>query len=733
MFPSPMSLSQRQIVVGGSVLLSCVWLTGAFTRSAAMNVRDAIRPNTRRTPRVLFSSTQEYQSNLRNNEIPIEGLALSGETVEKWNDVHYLIKELQIQIPSLLTTPLSLEAAKRTYTETVRLLIDDVELASSRDELMGLNQALVLAGTATARAASFLQQRNDTNTPLPPVVTCRLGVNTNLTTLHVEWEVANPSTSGESLLELNPETRKIASHRLECVRWNGQEQDASTIGRFLSTSRQAMIGLQQVPFLQPFLSLSSPILNQVRDEFMIQQQLSQPVSSNNNNEGISPPVFVVTDPTAEKSPKWIPVDDYKLPTDQSFPFPGSTQWPAYVASHQMITTFCRETIPALKTNNKGLTALFTPQARLYATDGSLLLQGADRLAHFYQSLATWRQRSFGSSWSCDRALVLNTLSPKIQVEYTTQNPIPGDGALVRGVDVYTLVDPSKNEEPLIEEIRQTSLVVGEGKNSLDGVWLMRSLATAIETGRFRTPTDYSSFWMDLLQLSPPPLQKPNGEKSKLTAGHKRRSDRAALNVYRIMESLHDDICNLVIVEKSSSSPLNAVVLRPPVSEFLSENVKLSGYLEETLLRGRVAYNRNVGLSLRTLRASLKSGQVSSDKAPTVRVELTAEGNVRCALTLHLKVQASIAGLRVDTFPLKFGLMAEYVVCPETGLIQQHRLLESRINGQLTPADVVSRGILRFSSSGETSSDNSGPDDMNDAVLQTIIDTVSWVRSLGRDS
>ena len=673
----------------------------------------------------------------------IEGI---DDDLEHRNGIHKLIQTLQDQIPTLLSIPLTPQSAARTYSSNVRLLLVDEksELASSRDELINLVQAFDLVLSTSTRAGSFLTNSVSKVPPTPPMVQCRLGLNQTLETIQVEWQtdftsllLAPSKLEGRSLLEVDSDTQKVAVHRLLEVRWNGQEQDAASIGRFLSTSRQAVLSLQQAPFLQPFLS--SPILTQVRDEWIQQQQIS-PSDSNRTDA----PVFVVTGNATDDPSSWTPVDDFYTvrgnydATNQTIPFPGSKRWTAYAAMHQTIVTFCKQVVPALSGQHstaKKLKSYFLPQARLYARDGSLLLQGASRLANFYHSLAIWRERSFGS-WTCQRIQVLSPsgTTPQIQIDYKTSNQIPGSGAPLQayGCDVYTLapVDQGK-EDPssgaaMIEKVEQSKFVIGNGEGQQDGVWLMRSLATAIETGRFQADDDSTSFWIDLLQRFSTTSSAKN-EKSKPKVkppNFPRRPDREALIVYRIMEALHMELRNLVDPASPSTEP--------PASSFLSENVKLIGYLEETLLRGLTAYSRSVVLAMASLRAGIQSGGIVWEKDPSVQVGLTDKGNVQCSLTLYLRLKAPLTNLpgikelNGTGFPLRLQLISEYVLCPEEGMILKHRLLETRVNGQLTPGDVVSGWIQRFS--GGTSS-SSGTEELSEQWLQAIRDTTTWFRSL----
>jgi hypothetical protein len=158
----------------------------------------------------------------------------------------------------------------------------------------------------------------------------------------------------------------------------------------------------------------------------------------------------------------------------------------------------------------------------------------------------------------------------------------------------------------------------------------------------------------------------------------------------------------------------------------------------------------VGLLVASLRAALRTGRVQAEQSkPSVQVELTAKGNIRCSVTLYLKILPIPEGfpgldsnvLLQTSLPLKIGLVSEYVIDADTGLISQHELVESRVNGQLTPSDIVSQWIRRRqipmiggSTRGDSDSDsNSNNATAEESWMQTALDTVNWVRSLNKSS
>ena len=69
------------------------------------------------------------------------------------------------------------------------------------------------------------------------------------------------------------------------------------------------------------------------------------------------------------------------------------------------------------------------------------------------------------------------------------------------------------------------------------------------------------------------------------------------------------------------------------------------------------------------------------------------------LTLFLKIETftglpNLLNIPSTGLPLKVELITEYVLDPDSGRIVQQRLVESRLNDQLTPGDFLSRVLLR---------------------------------------
>jgi hypothetical protein len=730
---------------------------------------------------VLYGSLPSTETSLI---LDITGI-LSPTQFKKRSALHETLNELRQQIPRLLSVPLSEASAEKVYTEKTRLAVGpenlSVELSSDRTELISLCNAFVLALAASLQASSMFsslipRQQQSSNSQKEPSVECQIALvipnsdvhmNQDFNTLEVRWEAlipiqqpmasSNTVLRGVSRLILDPESNKIASHQLLNVYINDSLLESNAVGQSLASLRQTVKGIQGSPLFQPLLSAttSSPValsalevFQQARDDF-INRQLSQMEA-----EPKLAPLFVLANSNTSNSTllasnqtSWVPIDSYSVAQSEItlFPLPGTSLWPVYASCHRLAETFVEKIIPMLsgRDDNTFEDTLFHPNARLYASDGSTLLRTGTLLAGYYKSLAALRLGT-GTTWALKNVRVLRwdiklgsdptKVMVEIEVEFSTEVSVPGSSSVaVSGMDLYTVSSllnaDIERSRSCIEEVQQKQLSIGDNLKSSETLLLMRSVASAIESSSGRMPFS-DGFWFDLLRrLSLNDAKRPI---QRTTNRLPIRSDNAAMTVYRIMEALHQDLMFALLSSDLDNGSTKFVL--PPGSVFMSENVQLIGYLEEPLLRGRTSYNQAYQVAVQSLRAALKSKSVLSVKEPTVQVELNASGNIVWSLSLFLKVSAPFVfalpgweGASVNNnsnslSSINIAVKSEYCLCPETGQILQHRLLESRINGRLTPGDVVSRLIKQ---SGSETSDEADPLDW----LRISLESVEWLRFL----
>mgnify|MGYP000926488221 CR=1 FL=1 len=96
------------------------------------------------------------------------------------------------------------------------------------------------------------------------------------------------------------------------------------------------------------------------------------------------------------------------------------------------------------------------------------------------------------------------------------------------------------------------------------------------------------------------------------------------------------------------------------------------------------------------------------------------GIVTIALLTVLLVSCGLGGGReISLIPVENGDEFQYI--DKEGKIREHNLLESRLNGVLTPGDMLTRWIKRLTREEEIATKPS--------AMDSLMDAVSWVRSM----
>ena len=598
---------------------------------------------------------------------------------------HKTIKALRQDIPLLLYKPYTEETASQFFTLETEILFgkDDYVLANSREELISLQNALILAVQGPLRATNLLSRQNRT----APVINCKFKPqNENASEIIVEWDVraAISNTNFSGISELQLRNGKVGVHRLRKVRLNGQSQDAETVGNALSRIRQTVRSLQQAQTIQSTIGPFGSILSQYRDDLMRQLDIVLP-----SKKPIAPIFF---DSSNDKTFGTC---------NTAQPMPGTLPWECYARSHEAIIKFVDQIIPKLALAPSDapfdLQELFAPDSEMFGLDGKILISGGPRLAKFYQSLASWRRRSL-TTWTLVGANAVEWREGKPQVQISFVTDLPGSQASLAGIDLYALdLDPD-SDRIRVKSVHQMNMSIGDSSKQKDLSLFMRGIVDFVENDSFANADEQwiTDLWQRLRSSN-----KRNGlsqatsvdsdNKSKKQLKAPARSDAAAATVYRIMIALHNDGKDLV----------DSSILRnhPPALDFMIENVQLRGLLNEVIVRGRSSYQQSLGVSIGSLKSSIQGKRITSDKGPLTKVELTPSGNIRYTLTLFLKIETfagipNLLNIPSSGLPLKVELITEYILDPDSGRIVQHRLLESRLNDQLTPGDFLSRVLLR---------------------------------------
>ena len=162
---------------------------------------------------------------------------------------------------------------------------------------------------------------------------------------------------------------------------------------------------------------------------------------------------------------------------------------------------------------------------------------------------------------------------------------------------------------------------------------------------------------------------------------------------------------------------------------------MSGLLGEVLVRGDQSYRRLLGVAISSLRAAIQTNTVRLAATPKPTIEVTSHGKIKVQLVLALWVTPQLPlgkgsmGQSQDSnqgfgVPLKIEITSEYIV-DETGRIREHIILESRLNGVLTPGDAFAKWIK-----GLTREEDEGSNSRS--AFDSLMDAMAWVRSMQAD-
>ena len=646
------------------------------------------------------------------------GDLLSPDEFERRQQKDGTIRALSVLVPLSLTKPLTTLSTQKVFEDNVQLTVlvdsEEIPLLRNCEELISLSDVLVLSTAAAQQANSLFGGSSGAR------LECQIVTDPYSPSIMIPWRATVPVFPGTlpsgngmmnlleglSQFQLNS-AGKVDKHIIRKASWNGQSLQGPTIGQALKALQSTMTNLQKSPIFRG----SNALLEQAATAASSLYADAEPSTSTGT--------VLVTD-SIETITGWITNSTYRG-DNSSIPLPGTEEWNDYAAAHNNLVELREVVIPTLSSLlQDDISKYIDPNAMLLDIKGNVILQGQESLSNYFQSLVLARKGT-GGSWMLENFTVLDWRQRLASVQYTASNtPLT-----ITGRDVYTLSN-TMNEFPVIQEIRQTELTVAtiDGSVALDGAWLMTNLASAVE--RSSSPTTIApvirNLFSDIL-FQPNNNNNKNVKTSPLFKKSPRKvTQTAAANAYYVMMELHERLPNL----------LNSTI--PPLAAYMSDGVELKGYLGETLLRGSTAYNRAVGSLLATTHQALDQKRLFLDSSrppvPPPRIELTPLGRIRVSLMFHFRAPGPISA------PLSLELVSDYVMDPQTGLVMQHRLVETRVNGQLTPGDVLSRSLAGFFNLEGTLQGGAGSTSPlsttrrnSDDLLQTVTDVVSWLRSL----
>ncbi|CAJ1951986.1 unnamed protein product [Cylindrotheca closterium] len=522
---------------------------------------------------------------------------------------------------------------------------------------------------------------------------------------------------------------------------------------------------------------------EMRDGILEQVATAASASSRNDKTILPvPPVVVVN--SIETVKGWVSTEPFNLTiTSQDTPLPGTDEWNEYITAHESLTEFCNQVIPMLAGTTTGKSkssplspilvdeSVFASNVTFKGIDGSTLMKGRGLVGNFYQSLSLARKMGTGQDWTVTKCCVLDWRKRTIAIDYKATNSIPPRWK-IQGRDMYVLSSSSSSSSShegdtqsraVIQEIQQLDFQASaaDGNLFLDSSWLMKNLVRAVEQGRNvanggsdgNGMVNFGEVISEILLQQGGNLglgggllrsQQSNGETdlksksmSKSMSKSNKFSEKAGANAYYLMASLLEQYQGLF---DDTTTDRRTVT---PGAEFMGENVELQGYLGEPLVRGRNIYNRVLGTLLARTRQAIVQKQlsiVSNMKKSPPKVELIAFDTVRLYLSYSFRLAAprllpeiplpnqngATAFGSGSSLPLKIELVSDYKLDPNSGQVTVHKLVETKVNGQLTPGDMLSRWIQRFLKldSGSVGTSNGASDEF----FQTFVDAVSWFRT-----
>ena len=475
---------------------------------------------------------------------------------------------------------------------------------------------------------------------------------------------------------------------------------------------------------------------------------------------------------------FIPVliDQFRTTT----PVVGSTKFVKYAIMHKSLSSFAKFGLDVLagntvSTDTEDVRTLFTTDAELVTygnviagsndrRDYITLLRGAGKLADFFRSLALFRDSTRGD-WQTT-SMMADMEKQQLIISWKTETPLR-----IEGTDSFIFESPtlsSSQRLPLCsdgnaeEVVRLCSSYFNDDKTDIvpvkirriesnkfivagvtaDSAWAQTFVSAALRSGLTEnTPLPDTTIIKLLRSLTSQQKKSPTTMKNPTTSDSPFPSldDDAAISFYNILRALHNDILNIATVGFAST----------PADEYLTDTIELRGLLGEVLVRDQKNYRRVLGIVTSSLRAGVQTNTIRLATKPRTVIEVTSYGSIKVNLILALWItapQLPLGGMMGGQSsssqqqgegnnqgfgaPLKIDISSEYII-DSTGRISQHKILESRLNGVLTPGDLLSRWIkdLTREEGGSTISRSSvvAPSSQFDNLL----DVIAWVRSIGK--
>ena len=443
------------------------------------------------------------------------------------------------------------------------------------------------------------------------------------------------------------------------------------------------------------------------------------------------------------------IDEYTIRNGQ-VPLAGSELFVKYAINHKALQNFVENGLYQLAgisladVTTETVRSLFATNAEIVTfgndkKDYITLLSGAGKISDLYRTLALLRDAS-GGDFDI-QSIEADLKMCQLIVHWKTETPLQ-----IEGTDSFVFDTPQSESSsyrlPLssdgdkdevaercssfFDDQRYSALKICRIENlqlkvqgvNADSAWAQSFVAAVLRSGiTENTPLPDTTITELLRALTT--KKKDVATKKSMESAMPTLDSTAALSFYDIIRSLHADLPN--ISESSSPIPI-------PAGDYLAETMELRGLLGEVLVRGAPRYRQLLGVVLSSLHAATQTNAVRLATKPKPTIEITPKGSIKMNLVLALWVspQLPLGGGQQNNnqgfgVPLKIDISSEYII-DETGKIREQIILESRLNGVLTPGDTFAKWVKGLTRNDDDSSN--AP-----SAIDSFMGAVNLVRSM----
>lgn len=601
----------------------------------------------------------------------------------------------------------------------------------------------------------------------------------------VLWKTRLPNTgfSGRSIVYLSPQTGLVTHLQIEQVKINGVEV-LDSLGTALATLRTAsrsasssiFDGFNSVAGSRGSRSTGNPLFDGIMSGIQEVVDAVEALPSEKTDHSLGAPLYVLPEHLWKNKTVFVgdedddsneasaslptPIDEYNM--GQMTPMAGSDQFVEYEIVIKSLQNFATYALGRLAggfessestAGTEVIREMFTTEAVLVTSDKDgddiTLLRGGGKVTDFYRSLSVLRGASGGDwkvinvdsnlgqrklivEWETDApfkvmgkdAFIFETpelLALPLRLPMNTDGDI--DDIVARGIQFF---DESNDEAIPLKVDRVESLQLMVAGASADSEWAQSFVNAALRSGVVGNTIPDPTITELLRSLTTKQSVKTAPKRAKPAAkSMPPLNDAAASSFYEIIRSLHNDLPSIIADVEMKGKP------QTPAEAFLADSIELRGLLGEILIRGSESYNRLFGVVISSLRAAVRTNRVRLAAKPKPTIEITPNGSIKMGLVVALWIDApTFPGQSKSNnggfgVPLKIEISSLYKI-DEAGKIREHQILESRLNGMLTPGDVFSRWIKSVASSDETKREDAGVN-----FASSFLDALSWVRSQSR--